>query len=236
MAQELEYSTFYLDLDVLMDTRIGAWALAGDEQLQAVLNQDYLGRYTDRLPGCDYDRFRAIYDARDKSVLKHSVITAFGRILKDFVLKTVAQIQSTPFHYKPRICLNVYPYILTDDEINAFISGIITITEGLADVQVINHRPELITPGHVKNNYSIVAMYEYYKWIEYHSGSGLFSKTTCPEVTLLGPAMYVKPVPALPSDHLEVYEAIETLHRPLIGLKLISPVYFSMFLKKETTT
>lgn len=233
MTKQIETSTVLIELDALLDTRIAVIAGLGDAALDSVMRSDYHNRLMDVFENVDETLFNERYQNRDKTVLANAVLTPMGQMLKEFAFKTLKQMVETPFHYQPKIMLNVYPYKLTEDESKVLIASIIDITGGKADVQVIDVSYEDITPSYVKANLSILVLYEYYKWLEIHSENEKFKHATCPEVTLLGPAIYFKKPDNMPNNDTEAFEAMQTLASPLIGLRLLPIENFSMVYKRQ---
>lgn len=230
MDKELEYSAIFIELDAILDTRLAILANLDDVLLKKILEK-YHNRDEDVFPGMDDSLFKELYANRTKEILSNSIITPMIELIKEFSQKTLKLLVSTPFHYKPKIILNIYPYELIEDEIVILISTIVNETNELADVQVVNMTYEEITPKYVKNNVSIMVLYEYYKWLEIHSANENFKKTTCPDIALLGPRIYFKPKPKRIEE--DPHQAMEFLAGPFIGLKLISIEHFSMVLKND---
>ena len=226
--QELTESSLMIELDCLLDTRIGVIASMGGDELKTIIATDYHNRAMDIFPGIDNDKFQEMYANRDKTILKNSMITPMGDMLKDFVHKTINLIHTSPFHMKPKIIINLYPYQLNEDEIVNIIVSVRAKTLGLADVTAVNLSYEQLTPSYVKNNVSILVLYEYYKWLEAQSLNEAFKKVTCPEVALLGPAIFFKiPDKQLKQDD-NPFKAMEELAAPFISLGLIPIKNFSL--------
>lgn len=230
-TKDLPFSTIMIELDTLFDTRLSVLAHMGDEAIKSAYNNHYHERPIDMFPNVDNEQFKQIYENRTKAILKHTMITPIADMVKEFAVKTLKHIATTPFHYKPKCIINIYPYKLSENEINVIISTMVHITNKLCDIEVVDMSPEQITPSFVKQHIAILVMYEYYKWLELHSVNGLFKKKTCPEVTLLGPRIYFKPKENTNSD-ADPFAAMEEVMGPLIGLRLIPIDNFSAIIKK----
>lgn len=226
-SDKLQYSTLLLELDVLLDTRLAILASMPEDALKQALSKDYHNRLIDRFVGVNNELFTKLYEQRDKKVLANALVTPIARMLKEFAQKTLKQIITTPFHYQPKIILNIYPYKLEEQEITVLINSIVTITSGLADVEVIDKSYEELTPGYLKKNVAIIVLYEYYKWIEAHSASNILRKSRCPEVTMLGPKIYFKVPEKADYDVEEAFQEMEEWVGPFIGLKLMPIENFS---------
>jgi hypothetical protein len=220
MSDELTYSSILIELDCLFDTRLCTLASMGDDILNKAFNDNYFTRLIDRFVGIDNDLYSTSYDKRDKSILKYAYITPLSDLIKEFSVRAHKQIISSPFHSKPKIIVNTYPYILTDEEADNIIQGLITLTEGIADIELINNTYEDLTPAYIKQ-LDIVVMYRYDIWLETHSKNKLLTKTTCPDVELLAPGIFFKQVTDKNIKPLESFKAMEELTAPFISLKLL---------------
>lgn len=231
--KQLETSTLLIEIDALLDTRLATIASLGDDVLAAAYTPLYHQRICDRWSGVNPSVWQGKYDKRGRSILKEALLTPMGQFLNEFTFCTLKQIINTPFHYQPKILLNVYPYQLTEDEINILIQSVMALTDRKADVQAMNVSYEQITPAYVKKHINIMVMYEYYKWLEIHALNGKLKKITCPEVALVGPAIFFKPVDSSKSSEelVEALDAIQQLTAPLIGLQLLPIENFSIVFK-----
>ncbi len=224
--QELELSTMLVELDCLLDTRLSLLSELDDEKLRKVLDM-YHKRDIDQFPFYSFNRFKENYDKRDKSVLNNALITPVMFLIQEFVKKTLLQIINSPFHLKPKVIINIHPYELTEEEINDIIKLIVIKTNKECDVEVISRGVDRLTVGYVKENISIMVMYKYYEWIEFHSKNKAFEKLTCPDINLFGPAIYFLPKQPRSDIKEDPFTSMEELAKPLIGLKLFPVEYFS---------
>jgi hypothetical protein len=232
MTDRIDHSSIFIELDALLDTRISVLASMGDDVLKAALLSGYHDRDIDRFLTIDNELFSKLYADRDKTILKDSIVTPMSVLLKEFAEETLDMVSNSPHHYKPKVILNIYPYDLNEEDVNELISTIVQLTYKLCDVEAVNMPYEMITPMYVKSTLSVMVLYEYYKWLEVHSLNSLLKKTTCPEVTLLGPRIYFKPKDHHVNTTIDPFEAMELLAAPLIGLKLIPIENYSLVIKK----
>lgn len=226
VSKELTFSTMLVELDCLLDTRISLLAELDDSKFKDVIKM-YHNRDIDEFPYYSFDKFKELYDNRDKSILKNAIVTPIMSLITEFVDKTLLQIINSPFHYQPKIIINIYPYKLSDDEITNIISLIINKTKLRATVEVIDKSIKELTVGYVKDNLSVMVMYKYYEWIEYHCSIKAFKSISCPEVCLFGPSIYFKPKQPNTNIKVDPISSTEELAKPLIGLKLFPINLFS---------
>lgn len=232
-----EFSTFYIELDCLFDTRLATLYSFGEDVMKNVLGETYYTREQDVFPGVDPEEFKRRYQSRTKAILKDAITTPMIEMIQEFTLETLHQIVNSPFHHLPKITLNTYPYELTEEECQVISEIIVSKTKGRADVECIHKSPAELTPVYVKQNFGIMVMYDYPVWLEHHSRTGDFTRVTCPEVTVLAPKLYFNGLPSsadmaqAKSINMTPFEAMETFVGPLVGLKLLPIEYFSLVLK-----
>lgn len=235
MKEDITYSTVLVELDALLDTRISTVSTFGDQAVETVLLNRYHERTSDRFKGIDESLFRSRYQQRDRSILFGSMVTPIGDLLAEFAHKTLKNSLSSPFNYRPKVLINIHPYQLDESEINIILTSVIAKTHQLADVEWVDWPYDKITPAYVKDHLSILILYEYYRWLELHSANENFKKTSCPEVALLGPAIRFVSETAFQeaSTSIDVFEAIQELAGPFIGLQLLPIEHFSLVLKPK---
>jgi len=232
MTEQLKVASIFVELDALIDTRISVlWQMDGAETIKTILQADYHNRPIDMFEGIDNTKFKKLYDNRTKDCLKESMLTGVIDVIREFAYVTLSELVNSPRHFKPKVIINTYPYVLSEEEDNVLIATMVHLTNKLCDVQIVHMTYEEITPSYVKNNLEIIVLYEYYKWLEVHAKSEAIKRVTCPEVTMFGPRIYFKPKdPTV--DVGDVYKAMEELAGPFIGLKLMPVSLFSFCLKK----
>lgn len=234
---EPRYSTFMVSLDCIFDTRFATLFNMGKEKMLAAFDESYYSRPSDVFPGITREEFKAAYDKRDKSILSSPHPTPIMEMVTQFVLETNANVSTTPYHFVPKIIVNVFPYVLTAEEQRLIGAGISGITNGDADIEIVSMSHEDLTPKFVKKNLSMLVMYDYHLWLELHSVNENFKFVTCPEVTLIGPMLSHndRPDPAeiIKCDEFGItpYQAIELTVSPLINLKLLPIEHFCLSLK-----
>lgn len=229
-------SAILVDIDVLLDTRLAVLHGVGPEQTDRALKAGYYNRHIDDFPGMPFLSFREAYGRRDKRDLKNTVLTKINFLVREFVMSTLQQVINSPFHMKPLVVVNTYPYTLDLEEEKNFMQAVIAMTGGLADVQVVHKTPEEVTPLYLKREISLAVMYEGAAWVELHSALGTFKNTTCPEVGILSPALFFKtPEQKLLEESKRIkvtpFQAFEKVAAPLVGIKFIPVEHFCIDLK-----
>lgn len=230
---ETKISALMITLDCLLDTRIGVLFSFGGEAIETALDEKYYSRQEDKFTGIDTDAFNERYQKRDKETLKNSGVTKMITLLQEFVFKTLNQSLVTPHHYLPKIVLNTYPYVLSEAEKETFAKVLIHYTGEKCQVELIHLSPEELTPVFVKRHFSVMIMYHYLEWIETHAKTEAFKTVSCPDVTLMGPALYfngppkIEELQILERQNVSPFKAVEMIASPFIGLKLLPVEDFS---------
>lgn len=217
----LEVSRLLIDLDSIFDTRLSILNSLGEETLKKAIDAKYFDRERDEFPGVSFEDFQKLYQARNKTTLKETVITPMVFFVEQFVNKTLENITSSPFHMKPAIVINSYPYVLTPGEDAEIVNAVRAVVDGKADIGIVSLSPAQLTVKYIKEYYSVVVMYRYDVWIQAQANLNNFDKLTCPEVTFIGPRLkFVKNDIEGPDDP---FDKTEQVMAPMIGL-LLFPV------------
>lgn len=228
--KDLPFSTLLADLDSLFDTRMGTITRMGDASLKATLDSGYYQRTSDSFKGVDPVLFKELYDKRDRVTLAHSLVTPVAMLMKDFAAHTLKNINNSPFHYRPKIMINVHPYKLTEAEQVVIIAGVRSATLSMADIEMVDYARGELTPAFVKRNLSVLILYHYDLWLDTHADA--WRKISCPEVSFFGPRVSFATAltqPNVPED--DPFKAMEDLAEPFIGLKLLPSEIFSLTVK-----
>lgn len=232
-----ETSALLIELDCLLDTRLTTLYSFGESVMQKAFGERYYTRNQDVFPGVDDTEFKSRYQGRTKRSLEGAMATGMVAFVIEFVRETLLQNSRTPHHLAPKLVINTYPYVLDSEEIENIVATFVTLTEQQCDVEVTYLSIADLTPRYVKRNFSIVVMYEYYKWLEFYSENEVFKTTTCPEVSLIGPALYFKNLPTPAEvrksqiEKITPFRAMELLAGPIINLVLMPVERFSIALK-----
>ncbi len=225
--------SIYVELDVLLDTRLGTVACI-DEGLAISLLESgkYHTRIDDQFAGVDMAVYQERYKQRNALTLQKSIVTGILDIVQELVTKLSEQASESPVDNGGKVVVNTYPYELTDAEKDEMGKAIFVWVNQLAPVELVFIAPTALTPEHCKESYTCMFMYAQNDWMDLHAEA--FKKTRLPEVSLFAPAIYVvnKPNPEelekMMKEAAHPMRALEMLASPLVGLKLIDAKYFSI--------
>lgn len=223
------YSTLFIELDALLDSRASTLFRLNPEYLTSIQGEKYFERLSDEF---EVDGYKELYSNRDRETLKNMLITEMGGMLIDFCERTLENTAQTPFHYSPKIIINIHPYKLEEEEIALIIAGVRSLTRGMCDIEAMDMSYEQITPVFVKSKLTILVLYDYTSWLETQSLNKNFERTICPDVSLFGPRIAFKKLDSIENLEINPFEAMEQLAAPLINLKLL-PVSHFCFTKQH---
>lgn len=229
-------SGILIHLDDLLDTRLAILqTLIPDYDFlkERIRGIPYHHRTIDSFKHIDNMTFYEAYSKRDKSILLNATATMVLDQVRDFVFETIRLDNDGPFKIKPKVFLNTFPYVLTDDESSIFLRLIANITKGRCDVEIIRMGYEELTPSFLKKEISTITMYDPFNWLEIHSVLKTFESEACPEISLLAPAILhnldtpkdVKTM--LDTLGIDKYIATEMLAERTINLKFVDTALFS---------
>lgn len=233
MASATRLEALYVELDVLLDTRLGTLAkIAGKEVVKTVLESGYHSRKSDCFAGVDKDHYLTQYKQRDGEILALSTVTNAITFVKHLVGVLTEQAIVRPYHDGAKLIVNYFPYELTGEERDELGKALAVWTNNLAPIELVYLHPKDLTPDHCKKSYSLMIVYEYEQWLNTHASA--FEHCRLPEVTMYAPAIYFGPEPK--AEELEKatreaahpLRAMEMLASPLVNLQLIDVKYFSI--------
>lgn len=227
----------YIDLDALLDTRLGTILKIFPAQATKVMASGYFSRTLEDFGEfIDMSVFREAYSKRDRETLRHSPISAIYKLVKYYVNKTLIARVSSPMVAKPVIVLNLFPYVLDTEEVDVIIQGLATVLDGNADISVINTDISEVPLEQIKANYTAMIMYEYWSFLEDKAKKKEFEKTQCPELYLYGPRIFLNPVKGKILDRIKNFNAMEAASSPFIRLELLAIENFCMAIDRKIDT
>lgn len=185
----LPLSTVYVELDALLDTRMGVLAGIDSDKFAKLLSTGYHYRFKDEFEGYDMAQFYDVYDKRDVYTLMNSQFTNVLKVVADFVEKTLVHTLRTPFHKNPKIEVNVHPYKLDVQAQSDIARAIAFHTGEKCDVEVVCYTPEQLNPVFVRERYELMFMYDAGSWLEVQAKAGHWEKYSCPNVVIRTPMM-----------------------------------------------
>lgn len=227
----MKTSAILVELDSILDTRMATLHRLGGDAVEKALEAGYHERPFDFFPGVDQDAYDQLYAQRDKRTMASAMMTPVVQMVREFVAKTLDNVNNSPFHMQPKVIINIHPYKLSEGEIETLIRTFQSLTMEKADIEVIDKDYTELSALYVKVNLSVMVLYQYDKWLEAQTVAKSFEKHTAPDVTLIGPAIYFKKPEKKPSSDEDPFKAMCDLAAPFIGLVLVPVEKFSMVMK-----
>lgn len=236
MAIEREFASMLVDVDTLLDTRASTLLKIDPKGFEDVLGLGYHGRLSDTFLPIGQEKFRQTYLNRDASLLKGSIATPAIGFVQRFVKQTVTAAMTSPYVRRPRVDINIYPYVLTEEQGNQLVEAIGTRLDGHSDVRVVNYNTQQLTPALVKRDYVQLMLYHWVDWLVDPTHKDELAKGALRAITLIGPAL-LKDEQAVETLQTEnPFATAEAYYSAVIKLKLVPASMFSFdtaWLKKK---
>jgi|ERR1700752_471690 len=219
-------STFFAELDVILDTRMGTLLNIDPDGAERLIKTGYFTRDRDLFYGIDPMVFQEAYKNRDKKTLQGSVMTPMLNFIRDFCRHTYEGNIKTPFIKEPKIVINTHPYQLLSEDLSLLQKAIFYKTGQITPIEMVDMSYEEITPTYLKQETSVISIYDPFEWLEIHSKSERFKRESCPEVMMIGP-LVIRNLEIKDIDIKEFQSHMELLSKPFIDLNLMNARVFS---------
>ena len=233
----MEKQRILVELDCLLDTRLGVVSQLNEDAAVKLLELDYWSRKSDdfeKMTGgmITNNDFKEAYKKRDIETLKRSRSTALPYALATMTTGLDAMAANTPLIERPTLTINTHPYKLDDDEREAIAAAVTTFVGVDVKLDFASIPLELLSPSVLKNSWEAVILYEFDRWLNTHYNTLLSCKI--PRNVLMVPALSAKGDPEV-DDYtdpefgvLPPFAAAEFLLTEFISLDMIDPLYMSI--------
>ncbi len=240
MTTSNKIETILVELDCILDTRLGTLAKMGVDTAVRALQNAYHTREHDVFEGVDTEEFKRAYRERNVETLQHSGLTLLSTMLRGLAQNLSEMAITRPYFDGVKIAVNTYPYQLNPELVEAIGKAVAVHVGSTAPVELVTISPQALTPTHVKANYAMLFMYDFQAWMEVHAQA--FATTRLPDVSLIAPALYFgerpdqKTLQDLVRDAAHPFAAMTMLASGLVGLELIDIKYFSIIKPQDDAT
>lgn len=191
-------SKVLLELDALIDTRLGTLNIIDAEAVQTMNPAAYFLRTNDTFDfmNIDAELFNIAYAGRDELTLRNSMITGILPIVQNAIHQFNSYLN--PNVKGPHaLDLNIWPYKLDAEGAQVVADLLEFKLGGVVKVSIVNFAPNQLTLGYLRNNYHTVVMYDWVRWACAIEES--FRNEQAPGVTLIAPDLLQgKPLPENP--------------------------------------
>jgi hypothetical protein len=192
---ETDGDNIYLDLDTILDTRMGTLAKLGNEYAVRTLNSGkYHKRMVDEFEGVSREAFKEAYAKRDLDTLKLSVLTNvvffLRRLIKDSLISSVIHQRVEKLSFT----VNVYPYNFEDEGLVEMLLGCIRFhTYSTSSVRIVSIPDEDLTPEFCSTNFQIMLRYDWVNWAAKHKT--YYETKGTPQLSVVSPEIFFDAVP-----------------------------------------
>lgn len=224
-----------VSLDTLLDTRLGivagrhpdvAQALVGDQRYHMRVYENWSmlsgGKFTN-------DEFRTWWAERNTEDLKRSVMTSIVYPLGSILARIEAMCLDVGEGYEPGIDINIWPYDLDPDEVEALRTAV-SIRLGRSIIIVINSIPlNEYSLEWINRNYAACVLYDFDGWYNVHAKDLL--KTPIPTVSMLIPKIFAKdPGSMKVADMENSFKVFVVQHIGVVSIEPINAEFFSVLI------
>lgn len=224
----------YLDLDAIIDTRLGTLAKIDPKYAVAALDSGrYHKRMIDEFEGVTKEEFREAYAKRDLDTLRMSVLSNvvffLRRLIKDSLVSSI-------IHQRvEKMCftVNVWPYNFDDPGLVEMLIACIRFhTYSTSSVRIVSIPDEELTPDFCAKNFQIMIRYSWVDWMAKHKA--YFERKGISGVTLVVPEIFYDTVPTDEDIHrLDLrkhnpFKMTEEITAALVRLKHMPVSLFSI--------
>lgn len=226
----LKPSTLYVELDAILDTRAGLLFNMSSKAFDMNILRGLHKRTADVFEGVSETLYNNQYQSRDSKVLANAQVTGIGKHIADFAKAVAHRNIKTPVKNSCEIVLNLYPYVLQEEEINEIVLAVAKISLDLANITAVYMKPEEVSFDYIKENIDILYIYNYADWINANIDPLMELKgKMSPEVPMICPAV-AKTKKISGYQHKDVFTRMARAYAPMIGLDFIDVSNFTMVL------
>lgn len=229
----LKPTTLYVELDAILDTRSGLLFSISRQAFELNVLKGLHRRTSDVFDGVSESHFHSKYQDRKADILRNSQVTLIGQQLGEYAKSVAARNISTPVKNSCEIVLNLYPYVLKDEEISEIVTAVSKLTFELANITAVSMKPEEVSFDYIKEHIDIMYVYNYADWINANVDPLMELKgRLSPEVPMICPAV-AKSKKITGYQHKEVFTKLARAYSPMIGLDFIDVENFTMVLAPD---
>lgn len=234
-----------VDLDSLLDTRLGTLALIDEDLAGKAAGRKYLNRNTDKMgdvldvEGLN-ETFAEKYKNRDTDTLKASYLTKIPLVINEVTSAWGELLRNGPNVTSISVDINIYPYELSEEETSMLVTTLMSYCTIDTKVSVVSIKPEELRPALIKERWTLLFMYDFDEWLGYHYKS-LMEGVKIPDVTISTPT--IKRGNDLDPNTLreqkledaDPFAALEFFISEFVGLTLSETTRFSVVVPKAST-
>lgn len=223
-----------LDLDTLLDTRLGCLSLIYPEAATYVVKHtDYWDReHTDWSKLTDgrvtNAQFEERWAKRDIDVLQNSVLTSINVVLLRILSEMNINATTGVTVHEVGLEVNLAPYTLSFEE-QEELEQILRETYGQELVITFCSIPVAeLTPTYIRKRYAAVLLYGFHEWIKIHDAE--LMKGRSPDIYFIGPKLFEKDPSRLSIEQKqEEYRRFRFFKLEYMDFEFVDAKFFSMY-------
>lgn len=239
-----------VELDALLDTRIGTIARGWPELASEFLNKQYATRISDEFnllhPMIDLALYRQAYRERDAETLMASRPTElFYRLKTIMAALEMRMMEGLPECEDVKLDINIWPYELSNEVKEEIVLTLEDHCAVTAEVSLVSiPYQELTTDRILRDGWTFLYMYNYHEWLRFHFEKCDRVPTPIPLVTVIVPALVteVQKVADFAKQHPQVtksadpFESLHVFFGQIINIQVSTVDEFSLagLVKGET--
>lgn len=223
----MKNQTYLIDVDMLLDTRLGTLAKMNPEYPTIVLSNGWHHRpgdfYEQWIQGFNRKEFDRLWAVRDNETMSLSLPTAYlPELVSDLNFMYTNSINHP--HVEGNVLkVNIYPFLLTDDERDVLADIMRGYVGNGIKVEVVRIPPEDLTPERIRTEIDVMVRYDFDDWFTLHHEELLENKM--PSKIYKAPLLLKKPLDTIPEiDYFTATSAALSEHISLewLGVKMAS--------------
>lgn len=161
-------TSIYVDLDMLLDTRVGVIRTHWEDRLLDIAKSDYRERETDEVwkyCGVNENDWNNRWASRGLLELSNSIMTEVPLILNQLIQNVMKEQRNDPLLGRVEITINTFPYQLNDGHRNGFEVALSPFLGYSHSIRFISIPPEALTPTYISKTWKILFMYDFLHWL-----------------------------------------------------------------------
>lgn len=218
----------YVELDCLFDTRLSLmYDIDKNIMRDMISTGKYHSRIMDQFGYLSVRMFRTIYNYRNANTLDNPVGTLINDVIKDYCIEATITAKSYEEYNKINVYVNIYPYNLTEEDIELLRMGISNSIKIPVNVEIIYKPYTEIEPDFIKNNIGMMIMYDGLLWVEHFTSNGELLKNSLPDVVLMTPMLLHRNLLIKKTELTNFFNDVEKSVAMLIQLAYVPVDIFS---------
>lgn len=225
----------YVEIDSFLDTRLAMIYCINSELAKSLTQEDYNNRSCDNFGYMSHDIFAQLYSVRNKNLLELATPSKIKYMVYDIMLSKNSNMLNIKdgFHRVkiPTIYFNIYPYELTENEINTF-KSLLKDIYNFCDIEIVNMDINQCNPTWIHKHVDHAIMYYGLKWLEHHVSNSNLISSPIPGVTLILPdIMFSTNRENIIKKVEDVFEGTKEMYKSLVNLEFVYVGNFNTILK-----